>query len=495
MRDVTGVPLDRLDAPAEGMIIGGEIRTAVSGRTLEVITPVDRTRLIATVPRAGPEDADRAVTAARGAFPGWAGLPAAERARALLACADAIEEHAERLAQLTALDTGNAVRTQARPEVRGLLGAFRYFAGAAGEVKGVTLPTGPDQLQYTRRVPLGVVACILPWNSPLMIAGFKVPAALAAGNTVVLKAAEDAPLTILALADLCAEHLPAGVLNVVTGYGAEIGDALVRHPGVDTVSFTGSTRVGSSVAGLAAGRLAHVSLELGGKSPCVVGPDSTGDEVVEQVLLATRFARQSQSCTAGSRLLLHEDIHDEFLDRLVARTAQLHVGDPREESSDIGCIINERQWQRVQDYLEDGLAQPGVRVAHDGRPALTVGPPGLYHAPIILSQVENSWRVAREEIFGPVLSVLRWRTEDEVVALANDTHYGLAAFVFSRDLPLALRLADRIDAGWVQVNQGGAQSPGQSYGGMKHSGTGRELSLEGMLEGFTQIKQVNVRIG
>ncbi|USQ78090.1 aldehyde dehydrogenase family protein [Ornithinimicrobium cryptoxanthini] len=477
------------------MHIGGEWVAAASGQTVEVITPTDRNQVIASTPRAGAEDADRAVRAAREAFPAWAALPATERQRALLRVADDLEANIDHLATLTALDTGNAIRTQARPEATNLVACFRYFAGVSTEVKGTVLPAGEGQLHYTRRQPLGVVAGILPWNSPLMIAGFKVPGALAAGNTMVLKAAEDAPLTILELARICAEHLPPGVLNVVTGYGAEIGDALVQHPGVDKVSFTGSTAVGLQVAAKAGARLAHSSLELGGKSPCIVDADSCTDEVIEQVLLASRFARQSQSCTTGSRLFLHEQIHDEFLDKLVARTKQLVVGDPREEASDIGCIINAKQWDRVQGYIDDGLAQDGVEVAYDGRPALQVGPPGFYHAPMILTQVSNDWRIAREEIFGPVLSVIPWTEVDDAVAMANDSHYGLAAFVFSQNLDRALGMAHRIDSGWVQVNQGGGQVVGQSYGGMKNSGIGRELSLEGMLEGFTQIKQVNVKLG
>jgi aldehyde dehydrogenase (NAD+) len=477
-----------------GMLVGGEWVPAASGETVDIITPIDRFKVIARTPRGGAEDADRAVRAARASHPAWAALPFAERQRALLRIADDLEPLVEDLARLTALDTGNAIRTQARPEAGLLVQSFRYFAGLAGEVKGLTLPTGDDALSYTRRLPLGVVAGILPWNSPLMIAAFKLPAALVSGNTVVLKAAEDAPLTILELAAVCQRHLPPGVLNVVTGYGPEVGEALVVHEGVDKVSFTGSTATGSGVASRAGQRLAHVSLELGGKSPCVVFPDSDSDAVVEQVLLATRFARQGQSCTSGSRLFLHEDVHDSFLDKLVERVSALQVGDPREEASDIGCIINERQWQRVQGYIDDGLAQEGVGVAYDGRPALTVGEPGFYHAPMILTQVSNDWRIAREEIFGPVLSVLRWSDEEEVVRMANDSHYGLAAFVFSRDMGAALRTAHRIESGWVQVNQGGGQQPGQSYGGMKASGQGREFSLEGMLEGFTQIQQVNVRL-
>lgn len=492
---VAGIAMvDNIQRIEAKMLIGGEWVDSFSGERLDVITPIDRNHIIGTTPRGNRDDADVAVRAARQAFPAWSALNSTERARRLYDCADALEAAAEELARLTALDTGNAIRTQARPEAQTLPTIFRYFAGMASEVKGITLPSGKDSLQYTLRVPLGVVAGILPWNSPLMIAGLKTPAALAAGNTLVLKAAEDAPLTILRMAEICAEHLPPGVLNVVTGYGHEIGEALVQHPGVDKVSFTGSSAVGQHIAAAAGQRLAKTSLELGGKSPCIVFPDSCTDAVVGQVLLATRFARQSQSCTTGSRLFLHRDIHDEFLEKLVARVKELKVGNPLEESTDIGCIINQKQWTRVQDYIDDGMSQDGVQIAYDGRHCLDADEAGFYHAPVILTQVSNDWRIAREEIFGPVISTISWSDMDEVVAMANDSHYGLAAFVFTRDVSAALHMAQAIDSGWIQVNQGGGQLIGQSYGGMKASGSGREMSLEGMLEGFTQIKQVNIKV-
>lgn len=476
------------------MFIGGEWVEAVDGSRADVITPIDRNQVIATVPNGKAEDADVAVKAARAAFPAWSQLHFKERQKLLTQCADALEEASEDLAQLTALDTGNAVRTQARPETNILVDLFRYFGGVAGEVKGNTLPTGPDQLQFTKRVPLGVVAGILPWNSPLMIAAFKTPAALAAGNTIVLKCAEDAPLTILRMAQVIGDILPAGVLNVVTGKGSVIGEALTQHPDVDKVSFTGSTGVGRHVAEVAGSRLAHSSMELGGKSPNIVFPDALSDEVLDQVLLSTRFARQGQSCTMGSRLFIHADIYDEFLGKLVERVKGMKVGDPRDESSDIGCVINQKQYDQIAQYIEIGRSMEGVDVAYDGSDALEVGEPGFYHAPVVFANAKNDWQTSREEIFGPVLSVIRFETEEEVVAMANDSDYGLAAYVFTKDIDRALRVANAIESGWVQVNQGGGQQVGQSYGGMKTSGFGREASLEGMLEGFTQIKQINVAI-
>lgn len=477
------------------MLIGGTWVDSESAARADVVTPIDRNVVIATVPQGTPADADRAVQAAREAFPAWAALHFKERAKLLLKCADALEARAEDLARLTALDTGNALRTQARPEANFLADIFRYFGGIAGEVKGTTLPAGDGQLHYTRREPLGVVAGILPWNSPLMIAGFKTPAALAAGNTMVLKTAEDAPLTILLMAEICQDVLPAGVLNVVTGKGSVIGEALVVHPDVDKVSFTGSTSVGRHVAEVAGGRLAHSSMELGGKSPNIVFPDSNDDTTLDQVLLSTRFARQGQSCTMGSRLFVHTDIYDDFLAKLVERVKGLKVGDPRDESSDIGCVINQKQYDQIRSYIDSGKALPGVEVAYDGHDTLDVGEPGIYHAPVIFSKVSNDAKIAREEIFGPVLTVIPWTTEDEVVGMANDSDFGLAAYVFSKDINAALGVAHRIKSGWVQINQGGPQAVGQSYGGYKTSGFGRELSLEGMLEGFTQIKQINVRLG
>lgn len=481
--------------PDQPMWINGEQVASESGEWREVMNPSKRGQVITRVPAGTAKDADRAVAAAKAAFPAWKATHFTERARALALIADELEQRIEDFARLTALDTGNALRTQARPEATTLVALFRYFAGVAGEVKGVTLPAGDNQLQYTRREPLGVVAGILPWNSPLMIAGFKVPAALAAGNTVVLKAADDAPLTILLLAEVCNRYLPKGVLNVLTGKGSVVGTALADHPDVDKVSFTGSTEVGKTVARQAGERLAHMSLELGGKNPSIVFPDGVDSQIIDGLLFASRFTRQGQSCTAGSRLFLHEDIYDDVLGKLVDRLGALTVGNPLDEASDMGAVINQKQYDAIDEYLVEGRANKEMTVALGGT-APTVGPltEGYYHLPTIFSGAKNNFRLAKEEIFGPVLVAIPWRDLDEVVKMANDTHYGLAAFVWSHDLDNALNTAHRLEAGWVQVNQGGGQVVGQSYGGYKQSGIGREVSLEGMLEGFTQIKQINVKL-
>jgi aldehyde dehydrogenase (NAD+) len=482
--------------PTRLMLIGGEWVEAADGGWREIASPGRRGSVLARVPRGSAADVDRAVTAARAAFPAWRDLHFTARQRVLLRIADALEARAEELARLTAADTGNALRTQARPESALLVDLFRYFGGVAGEVKGTVLPAGASQLQYTRQEPLGVVGAILPWNSPLMIAGFKVPAALAAGNTIVLKAAEDAPLTILLMAEICSEFLPPGVLNVVTGTGRAAGNALVEHRGVDKISFTGSTEVGRGIASKAGERIAHVSLELGGKNPSIVFPGAVTDELIEGLVLSSRITRQGQSCTAGSRLYLHRDVHDEVLTRLSERLGAMTVGDPLDEASDIGAVINETQFDSIRDYLEDGLANPAMRVEVGGLPP-TSGPlaEGFFHLPTLFSGGDNSFRLAREEIFGPVVVAIPWTDVDDVVRMANDTAYGLGAYVWSHDLDAAITTAHRLEAGWVQVNQGGGQVVGQSYGGYKESGLGREVSLEGMIAGFTQTKQINVRLG
>ncbi len=481
------------------MLIGGAWVAGVAGRWTDVYSPSRRDTVIGRVPAGDVADVDRAVEAARKAYPAWRDLHFKERQLALLRIADALAVHAEELAVLTATDTGNALRPQARPESQTLVNLFRYFGGVAGEFKGTVLPAGHDQLQYTRREPLGVVAAILPWNSPLMIAGMKVPAALAAGNTVILKPAADAPLTILRMAEIAADFLPPGVLSVVTGKGSVVGEALLTHPGVDKVSFTGSTEVGRRVAEVTGARLAHTSLELGGKSPTIVFPDAAAtdriDSTADGVLLGMRFTRQGQSCTAGSRLFIHDSVYDEVLNVVARKAAALKVGDPLDETTDMGAIINASQHRQIKSYIADGRAQPGVRVVLDGADYEPEGLDGYYQAPTIFGGVENSWRIAREEIFGPVLVAIPWSDRDEVIRMANDSHYGLAAFIWSQNLTDALDTAHRIDSGWVQVNQGGGQVIGQSYGGYKASGSGREFSIEGAIEGFTQTKQINVKLG
>jgi betaine-aldehyde dehydrogenase len=485
----TGFPLRHAQ-----MLIAGAWVDSASGETLDVENPGKRQK-IAEIPRGSANDVDRAVQAATQAFPGWSKTPPRDRGRLLLRIADALEARGEELARTIALETGNALRTQARPEARLSADIFRYFGGLAGELKGETIPLGEHVLSYTRREPIGVVGAIIPWNAPVLLGALKIAPALCAGNTLVLKAAEDAPLGVLLMAEVCQQFLPPGVMNVLTGLGEECGAALAQHPAICKLSFTGSTEVGKLIMRAAAERIVPVSLELGGKSPSIVYPDADADWVVDGVIAGMRFTRQSQSCTAGSRLFLHADIFDSFLEKLRTKTQALKLGDPLDEATDIGAIINDKQFRKVCGYVDEGLKRKDARLVFGGLPP-TDGPlsEGYFALPTVFADTSNDWRLAREEIFGPVLVAIPWRNEIEAIRMANDSHYGLAAYVWTHDIGSALRTAHAIESGWVQVNQGLGQQPGHSYGGYKQSGIGREFSLEGMLDSFTQRKNVTVNL-
>jgi len=475
------------------MLIGGEWVESVDGRRIEVESPSTRS-IIGSVPRGSGDDVDRAVRAAALAFNSWRNALPRDRGRFLSLVADDLQADVEEMARLVASETGNAIRTQSRPEANWSADVFRYFSGLGSELKGETIPLGENILNYNLREPIGVVGAIVPWNSPILLATLKIAMSLITGNTVVLKPAVEAPLGVLRIAEVCSRHLPPGVLNVVTGYGEEVGAALVRHPLVRKLSFTGSTEVGKEVMRVAGDRIVPVSLELGGKSPAIVFPDSDSDKVADGVISGMRFTRQGQSCTAGSRLFLHSSIFESFVARLTAKLAQMRVGDPLDEASDMGAIINRKQFDRVCSYIEDGLAS-GARAVIGGSPDKE-GPlaGGYYIKPTVFTDVHNDWRLAREEIFGPVLVAIPWTDEREAIRMANDSHYGLAAFVWCRDISKALRTAHAIESGWIQVNRGLGQLPGMSYGGIKQSGIGREFSLEGALDDFTHRKSVTVAL-
>ena len=479
----------------EKMLIGGDWVDAADGRRFDVETPAQRGSVIAQVPRAAAGDVDRAVKAAAAAFPAWRSIAPRDRGRVLARIADDVEAAIEDLARTLAAETGNAIRTQARPEAKTVADVFRYFGGLGGELKGETVPLGETMFSYTRREPFGVVAAIVPWNVPILIAAWKIAPALIAGNTVVLKPSANAPLAALALARIAAKHLPPGVLNVVTGTGDEVGTPLATHRLVAKISFTGATDTGKAILRLAADRIIPVTLELGGKSPQILFPDADDEKTADGVIAAMRFARQGQSCTAGSRLFLHKTVFDSFLNKLATKLGKLKVGDPLDEANDMGAIVSRQQFERVTSFIDEASRQQGARTVIGGMPP-TEGrlAEGYYVEPTVFANVRNDWRIAREEIFGPVLVAIPWDDPAEAVRMANDTHYGLAAYIWSHDITRALRTAHSIDAGWIQINQGIGQVVGQPYGGFKESGLGRENSLEGMLEGFTQRKSVTINL-
>ena len=484
------------EATREKMFIGGEWAESADRRTFSVETPAKRGAVIAEVPRGTAADVDRAVRAAHAAFPAWRAMAPRERGRILTRIADDLDAAIEDLARTLASETGNAIRTQARPEAKTTADLFRYFGGLGGELKGETLPLGEGMFSYTRREPWGVVAAIVPWNVPILISAWKVAPSLLAGNTVVLKPSQNAPLAALAFARIAQKHLPKGVLNVVTGTGDEVGTPLAEHPLVAKISFTGSTDSGKKILRSAADRIIPVTLELGGKSPQVVFPDADSEKTADGVIAAMRFARQGQSCTAGSRLFVHTSIYDSFMDKLASKLGKMKVGDPLDEASDMGAIVSRQQFEKVCGYIAEGTKQQGARTVVGGLPPKD-GPlaEGYYIQPTVFANMKNDFRLAQEEIFGPVLVAIPWTDEADVTRMANDTHFGLAAYVWCNDIAKAIRTAHAIDAGFVQINQGLGQIVGQPYGGYKQSGLGRENSLEGMLEGFTQRKTVTINLG
>ena len=476
------------------MLIDGKMVDSTTGDTISIESPSTR-EIFATVPRGNAEDVNRAVAAASKALPEWSKVAPRERGKILLKIAEALEAEIEGLAQIIAKETGNAIRTQARPEATLVADVFRYFGGLGSELKGETIPLGDNVLSYTRREPLGVVGAIIPWNAPVMLGALKIAPALCAGNTIVMKAAEDAPLGVMRVAEICQKFLPAGIVNILTGTGPECGAPLSEHPDIRKLSFTGSTAVGKLIMKAAADRIVPVSLELGGKSPSIVYPDANEDWAIDGMIAAMRFTRQSQSCTAGSRLFLHDSIFDSFLDKLATKLDAIKIGDPLAEETDMGAIINNKQFTKVCGYVEDGLKQADTKLICGGMPPES-GPlsKGYFTVPTIFANTSNDWRLAREEIFGPVLVAIRWTDEAEAIRMANDSHYGLAAYVWTRDIARGINAAHNIEAGWVQVNQGLGQVPGHSYGGIKQSGIGREFSLEGMLDSFTQRKNVTINL-
>jgi phenylacetaldehyde dehydrogenase len=479
-----------------GLLIDNEWRVPANGNTLDVENPSRRERL-ATIGASDAADVHAAVTAARAAFPAWRRVASRARGALLTELGNRVTAHAEEIARVLAAESGNALRTQSRPEVLGAAEVLRYYGGVVAEQKGETLPLGPGLFSYSTREPLGVVGAIIPWNSPVVLAAVKIGMALGTGNTLVLKPAEDAPLAVIKIAELATGLFPDGVFNVVTGTGIDAGAPLAAHADVAKVSFTGSLEVGKLVGHAVADRIGHATLELGGKSPCIVYPDAATPEYVDAtvtgIVNAMRFARQGQSCTAGSRLYVHKDVWDVVMTKLVEKVKALKIGDSLDESNDIGAIINAERYSEVRAFIKEAI-DSGAAVLTGSLPPAVEEAKGFFPEPVIFSGVDNNWRVAREEVFGPVLVAIPWSDAEEVIRWANDTVYGLAAYVFTNDVTTALKATTEIDAGWLQVNRAGGQIPGMSYGGAKQSGIGAEYSIEGALEAYTSRKSVTFNV-
>jgi len=478
-----------------GLIIDGQSVQAQSGKTFTTVNPATG-KEICQVAEGGPADVDIAVKVARKALidPSWRDMTAVDRSKLLNRLADLIERDAAELAVLECMDNGKPATLTQAVEIEGSIKTFRYFAGWPTKFGGETLPVSPRSgakiLNYTLREPVGVCGLIVPWNYPMSMAAWKVAPALAAGCTVILKPAEQTPLTALRLAELALEAgIPPGVFNVITGFG-EAGAALVDHPGVDKVAFTGSTEVGKAIVRGSTGNLKKVSLELGGKSPQIVLPDADLDAAAASIA-AGIFFNQGQTCTAGSRLYAHVSVHDDLLARVADHAARLTIGNGLDPSVNFGPLVSQEQWDRVSSYVEIGKAEGADIMIGGGRPK-ALGE-GFFFEPTIMANAGQDMRIVKEEIFGPVLSALRWNDADDLVAQANDSDFGLSAGIWTNDLKQAHRLAAAVKAGTVWINCFNLVDNATPFGGFKQSGWGREHGRQAM-ELYSEIKSVWVNL-
>ncbi len=494
---MTQPEIDRLRAlpvAAGQLFIGGAFRPAAKGGVMDVVSPIDG-RVFTTIAAGSGRDVDAAVSAARVAFDGgtWSRAAPTDRKRVMLRIADLIEKNALALAVLGVRDNGTEIAMALKAEPMSAAGTFRYYAEAIDKVYGEIAPTAPNVLGLIHRAPVGVVAVIVPWNFPMMIAAWKVAAALAMGNSVVLKPAEQASLSLLRLAEICAEAgLPEGVLNVVTGLGATVGAALGLHMDVDVLAFTGSGPVGRRLMEYSArSNLKRVFLELGGKSPNIVFADAPDLEQAAKVSAYGIFRNSGQVCVAGSRLLVEASIHDDFVASVAAIAAKMRVGDPLDLTSEVGAITSEAQMEKDLGFMRRAEDEGGELVTGGHRVRQETG--GFYLAPTVFSGITPGMKLAQEEVFGPVLAVMKFDGEEEALRLANGTVYGLAAAVWTANLSRAHRMVRGIRAGVVHVNTYGGADNTVPLGGVGQSGNGHDKSLHG-LDKYTDLKTAWIQL-
>jgi acyl-CoA reductase-like NAD-dependent aldehyde dehydrogenase len=475
------------------LLIGGKDQPAASGETFDTVSPTTN-QVIGRVAKAGLEDVDLAVKAARQAFDEgpWPRMTPQERSRALNRVATILRERIDEISRIETMNCGKII-VESRGDVVASANCFEYYGNLATQLWGEQIPMNGPLLDYTLREPIGVCAQIVPWNFPLLMAAWKVAPAIAAGNTVILKPASVTPITAIMLGEICREAgIPEGVVNVLTGPGKEIGDALVGHPLVDKIAFTGETETGRQIMARAAQTIKHVSLELGGKSPNIVFPDADIDEAINGSLFAI-YTNAGQRCTARTRLFLHKSIHDQFLSTFVDRAKQIRIGDPLEWETQMGPVVSPAQQKKVLSYCEIAR-EDGAELLAGGRKSDEVAlQAGNFVEPTVFGGVAQTMRLAQEEVFGPVLAVIPFEADDDVVRMANGTIYGLAATIWTNDIKRAHTLARRIQSGNISINYPTVNPPEAPFGGYKQSGLGRELSRHAM-DLYTQVKNVVVNL-
>ncbi len=473
------------------LFIGGAFVDAAAGGTIEVLNPFDNSP-IAQVAEARAEDVDRAVEAATDAFPAWSRMDAADRGQLLTRLADAIEAHAEELIVLEATDTGHPVRDARKLDVPRTARCFRYFGGMADKVEGFLPPVYPGFINYVQREPVGVVGQIVPWNFPLMFTSWKMAPALAAGNTIVIKPAELTPLSTLRIAELMQEvGIPDGVVNVVPGYGQTAGQRIAEHEGIAKVAFTGSTATGRKVVEASAGNLKKVQLELGGKGPNIVFEDAFIPAAVGGSAWAI-FHNQGQACIAGSRLILHEKVADEFLEKFIGLARSIRLGNPLDEATEMGPLTSQHHQERVLHFCDVATKEGGEILTGGKAPDSDELAAGCFVEPTVV-RAKPGDTVSKEEVFGPFVSVTTFSDDDEALAIANDVRYGLGSGLWTSNLSRAHRMAREIHAGMVWINSYKVVHPASPFGGMGESGYGREMGFEVMRE-YTQPKSVWVNV-
>jgi betaine-aldehyde dehydrogenase len=474
------------------MLIGGKLVASESGRWMESVNPATE-EVIGRTPEGTAKDVNLAVEAAEKAQPEWAALPVSKRADYLHKLSDGMAKRADEILRVEVMDTGNTI-FKMRDDVGKAIGQLKFFAGLGYETKGQSVPSTPTNMHFTLREPYGVVGRIIPFNHPISFAASRMAAPLIAGNTIVEKPSEQSPLSASILAEIAAEVMPPGVVNIVTGHGREAGDALVRHPRVKRIAFIGSVQTGMAIQRSAAEvAVKHVTLELGGKNPMIVFPDADYAKALAGAVGGMNFAWSGQSCGSTSRLFIHESLYDKFLADLVSKVSKLKLGDPLAEDSKMGPMNSKAQYEKVLHYIKVGKEDSARLMTGGKRPEGELFKKGYWIEPTVFAEVKRGMRIAQEEIFGPVLSVFKWKDVDEVIDVANSTEYGLTAAIWTRDISAALTTARKVQSGHIWINGVSGHFKGMPFGGFKNSGIGREEGLEELLS-YTEEKAIHIML-